>query len=75
MRDDDQRHTGLLVDVAQQLEDGVGALGIERGGSLIAQDDLRLAGERASDRHALLLASGELARIGGRLLGQADAVQ
>ena len=70
-----QRHAGLAVDVAQQLEDGVGALGVERGGRLVAEDHLGLAGQCAGDGNALLLPAGQLAGIAPGLLTQTDAVE
>ena len=70
-----QGHAGLAVDVAQQLEDGVRAAGIERGGRLVAEDHLGLAGERAGDGNALLLPAGELAGIALRLLRKTNAVE
>ena len=41
-------------------------LGVERAGRLVEQHRRRLHRERAGDRHALLLAAGELGRIGRR---------
>ena len=73
--DDHQRHAGLAIDIAQQLEDRVGALGVEGGGSLVAENDLGLASERAGNGHALLLPAGELAGIALRLLRKANAVE
>jgi hypothetical protein len=36
--------------------------GVERGGRLVGKDQRRLVGERAPNRHALLLAAGEVGR-------------
>ncbi|MNI07934.1 hypothetical protein D3C73_609540 [compost metagenome] len=48
---------------------------VERRGRFVEQHDLRLHAERAGDRHALLLAAGELARIFVRLFRDLDALQ
>ena len=45
----------LPVQVAQELHHGVAVLGIEVPGRLVGEQDERIAGERASYRHALLL--------------------
>ena len=50
-------------------------LGIERGGHLVEQQDLRLQRQRARDRDALLLAAGQLVGVGVVLVRQADALQ
>ena len=41
----------------------VAQLGVEIGQRLVEKQDLRLDDQRAGERHALLLAAGELARI------------
>ncbi len=50
-------------------------LGIERGGRFIEQDHLRVQRQRARDGDALLLAAGEVARVGVRLMAQPDRIQ
>ena len=59
--DDEHRHArpGQL---AHDLEHLVDHLGVERRGRLVEQHDLRLHGQRAGDRHALLLTAGQLGR-------------
>ena len=61
VRDHQQRHAvvGQRLDDAQHLAD---QLGVERRGDLVAQQHGRLHRQRARDRHALLLAAGELVR-------------
>ena len=59
--------------MSRAVEDRVGALGVECRRGLVTEDDLGFAGERAGDRHALLLAAGQLAGIAGCLLRKADA--
>ena len=46
-----------------------------RKGRLVEQHDARVHAQRAGDRHALLLAAGELARIFVRLLGDLHPLQ
>ena len=62
VRDDD--HGGVLLgERADDLEHLAGQLGVERGGRLVKAQDVRLEGERAGDRHALLLAARELVGV------------
>ena len=50
----------LSCAVAEQVDDGGLDRDVERGGDLVADEDVRLAGERAGDGHALALAAGQL---------------
>ena len=52
------------VDVAQELEDAARRALVEVAGRLVGDQHERIVDERARDRDALLLAAGELARIG-----------
>ena len=72
--DDDHGHAvvGELAHHAEHLAD---QFGIERRGRLVEQDRLGLHRQRARDRDALLLAAGELRRIGIGLVGEADPRQ
>ena len=63
------------MDVADEAEDGLGALRVERAGGLVAEEDLRLRGERAGDGHALLLAAGELRGIVFQLVAEAHELK
>ena len=47
---------------AEQLEHLVAALGVERAGRLVGEQQRRLVGERAGDREPLALAAGQHAR-------------
>src|SRR5262249_20165073 len=49
-------------DLSDHVLDRLGRGGMEAGGRLIEQEDLRLLGERGGERKPLLLAAGELAR-------------
>ena len=62
-----RHHDGALVlglhFLADQLGDLLAAVRVQARGRLVCQDQLRVADEGASDRHALLLATRHLARI------------
>ncbi len=64
MSDEDQADPGLAAEPGQQPQDLVLDRHVERGGRLVAQDDLRLAGQRDRDHYPLAHAAGELVRIG-----------
>ena len=50
-------------------------LGVERRGGLVEEHQLGVHRQRPGDRDALLLAAGELRRVGVVLVGQADPLQ
>src|SRR5207245_2602132 len=63
----------LDLKVDQEVEDRGLNRDVERGGGLVAHDQARFAGERASDGNPLLEAAGELVRPNREIaLGQAD---
>ncbi len=62
MRDDRRRGPGLAVDLVEDAQDELARLRVQRAGRLVAQEELGLLRHRARDRHALLLAAGELRR-------------
>ena len=76
--DEEDRHILLLLELFQQLQD-LGLDGdVERGGRLVGDQELRLAGERHRDHHALAHAAGEAMRmlVEARFRGgDADAVE
>ena len=74
--DEEIGHAELVLQVLEQVDD-LGLHGdVERGDRLVADDDLRLEGERAGDPDALALAAGELVRIPVHVVGvEADALQ
>ncbi|EMF03274.1 hypothetical protein F518_22560 [Serratia marcescens VGH107] len=74
MRDDHQRDAQIRQSL-NHVQHFTDQLGIERGGRLIEQDHLRVQRQRARDGDALLLAAGEVARIGIRLVAQPDGIQ
>ena len=70
--DDDERHArfGEAADHGQHLGD---QLGIERRGGLVEQHQPGRDGERARDRHPLLLPAGEAMRQVVQVAAEADA--
>ena len=64
--DDDQRAAlaGQLPDDLEYLAD---QFRIQRGGRFVEQDDCRVQRQRPGDRHPLLLATRELARVASTL--------
>ena len=51
------------VDVEEQIEDLIGGLGIQRRGGLVAEQHVRVVGQRAGNADALLLPTAKLGRI------------
>ncbi len=70
----DHRHA-LFCQRAHHLQHLAHHLGIERAGGLVEQHDRRPHGQRAGNRHALLLAARQRVRIGVGLVGQAHLVE
>ena len=62
VRDEQVRDPLGFLQVGQQVEDGGLHRDVERRGRLVADHDLRAAGERARDRDPLLEPAGQLAR-------------
>src|SRR6476660_2684236 len=63
MGDDHACHLSLANYIKQEILDLSGRLFIERRGGLIQEENLRSVRERAGDRHALGLPSGQVAHI------------
>ena len=72
VRDENDRQAEAAVDVAQQAEDGLRRLRIERRRRFVAEQQLRMIGERPRDTDALLLSAGELRGVFVAMLGQFD---
>ena len=66
-----QDHDHVLADLGQQVEEAVALLGVEAGGGLVDDDQLRLAEQRLRDAEALAHAAGE---AGQRLLAHVPEV-
>src|SRR5258706_10764586 len=78
VRDEQHRHLVPFLQPGDQVHDLALHRDVERGGRLIGDQQLRLAGDRHRDHHPLLLPARELVRIGvePRLrLRNADFVQ
>ena len=60
---------------AHHVEHLADELGVERGGRLVEEHELRVHRQGARDRHALLLPARELGRIGRHLVSEADPVE
>ena len=65
----------LRVDLLEQLHHAARHQRVEVAGRLVGQQQARLAGQRARDRHALLLAAGQLGRVVLHARAQAHAGQ
>ena len=73
--DDHHGDTQLFVDIPDQLQNLPGGVGVQRTGGLVAQQYLGVGGQCAGDGDALLLAAGQLGRVGTRLVGQTYQLQ
>jgi hypothetical protein len=69
--DDDHGHAGG-GELLHRVEHFADHLGIERGGRLVEEHHLRLHGQRAGDRDALLLTARQLPGVLARLFGDLD---
>ena len=74
MRDDNHGHA-VGGELAHDLEYLAHDLGVERGGRLVEQHDLRIHAQGAGDGHALLLATGQATHGGMRELFEPHARQ
>jgi hypothetical protein len=63
VRDEEDRRLPVLADQQHELLHLLAGLRVERAERLVHQQHRRLVGERAGDRHALLHAARQLARI------------
>src|SRR5207342_3125161 len=59
----------------EQLHHSARHLRIEVAGRLVGEQQFRRTGQRACDRHALLLAAGQLGGVVLHARGQADAAE
>ena len=73
--DVDRRDAELALDGSDLLAQRDADLGVERRQRFVQQQHLRLDGERAGERHALLLAARELEGIAPAELRQLDELQ
>ncbi len=73
--DDDDRDAQFAVDLLDQLQDGVGRVGVKGTRRFVAEQHLRVGRQGAGNGNALFLASGQLGRVGVGLVRQADQFQ
>ena len=71
----DHGHAQLAVDLAQQVQDRTGGLGVQRRRGFVAQQHLGVGRQRACNAHTLLLAARDLCRIAVCQLRQAYQLQ
>ena len=74
-RNDDDRNAQSLVDIPDQLQNRMGRLRIQGAGGLVAEQHLRIGGQGSRNGDTLLLAAGELGRIGIGLIGKPNHIQ
>ena len=72
VRDQHDRRPSGGVDRSQQLHDVPAVRAVEVAGRLVGEHDRRVVRQRAGERHALLLAAGQLRRIVVGAPGQSD---
>jgi hypothetical protein len=72
---DQERGAEVSVETAHELEHVARRLGVEIAGRLVGQNERRAARERACDRDALLLASGQLRRLVVHAMFEPDRAQ
>jgi hypothetical protein len=75
VRDEEDRDAVLLLDAQHEILEVSARLRVDGGERLVHQEDRRLVGERAGDRHALLHAPRELPRIVIDESGQPDRLE
>ena len=71
----DDGRAGALPQLEQLVVEALARQGIERAERLVEQQDLRVADERARDRHALAHAARQLVRIRLGEVGDADELE
>ena len=72
MGHDDEGRLAARVEIEEQRGDGVGRCAVEVAGRFVAEQQERIANQRAGDRGALLLAAGELAGTMIQAVAEAD---
>ena len=73
--DDHHGDAQVLIELLQQGEDGDGGVGVQRGGGLVAQQDLGIRGKGPGNGNPLLLPAGQLGGIGLLLVLQSHDLQ
>ena len=75
VRDQHQRHAALGMLVEEQIDDLLARGLVEIAGRLVGDEDGGIGCQRARERHALLLAAGELRRIMMQAIAEPDRLQ
>src|SRR5437763_5025091 len=75
VRGEDEGDARLGVEPLQKIEDLRGGLGVEVGGGLVGEDELRIAGHCARDGYALPLPAGKLVGPLAPLRRQANLIE
>ena len=73
--DQDEGGAAAGVEFEQQVADVLAGGMVERAGRFVGEQDARAGDEGTCQRHALLLATGQLARVVAGAMGQADLGQ
>src|SRR5262245_36249968 len=73
--DEEQGRAALCLQRKHQVDDEAACLAIEVAGRLVGQQEVRLDDEGAGQRHTLLLAARQLARIVAEPMSQADGLE
>ncbi len=61
-----------LVQLAEEVQDLLRGFAVEVAGRLVGQEDGGVGDQGAGDRHPLVLAAGELVRLVGETVAEAD---
>ena len=72
---DNHRNAHFAVDLLDQLQNGVGGVGVQGTGGFVTQQHLGVGGQGTRNGNALLLPAGKLRRVSVRLVRQANQLQ
>ena len=75
MGDEEQARAAGGDELEEQRHHRVAGRLVEVAGRLVGEDEAGPGGERAADRHPLLLAAGELLGVAGQEVGEAEAAR
>ena len=75
MGNDDHGNAESLIDIPDQLQDGMGRLRVQGAGGLVTEQNLRISGQSPGNGNSLLLAAGKLGWISICLVWQSYYLQ
>ena len=75
MGDQNQGRAAFLVQFEEQVADPLAGMAVEVAGGLVGKQHRGFGGKGSGDGHALLFATGELARVVGQALPESDPVE